>query len=105
MMSLVLGQKKSTSEERVALHAMSPPSDATILRQTIRTTLAMVSACVLFVGLLSILAVVVVARAVGAPTSEAAPVESPSTSQPGHAKSGEPGTPAAHAPSRSAHSI
>jgi hypothetical protein len=88
MMSLGFAKKKTSPDVLAALAQMGGPSDASILRQTVKTTVAMVAACVLFVGLLSILAVVAVGKAVGTSSGSASgAVDTPSTSQPGHAKS------------------
>jgi hypothetical protein len=94
-MSLAIDKKKKTSLDTLALASMGGPSDASVLRDTVRTVLVMVSACILFVGLLSTVAVVVARRVVGEDSGSAsspatAPAGGPSTSQPGHAKSAHP---------------
>ena len=50
---------------------MSTANDASLVRQTLRTMGILVAACVLFVGVLSVIAVAVTSRAVGASSSPA----------------------------------
>jgi hypothetical protein len=47
------------------------PSDASLVRQTLRTIAVLVGACVLFVGALSMIAVAVTSRAVGSGAKQA----------------------------------
>ena len=46
-------------------------SEPSLVRQTLRTVALLVGACVIFVGALSVVAVAVTSRALGASTSEA----------------------------------
>ena len=50
----------------------SRSTDATLVRQTLRTMGILVAACVVFVGVLSVIAVAVTSRAVGAGDTKSA---------------------------------
>ena len=54
------------------VHAMSPSSDDDLLRRTLRTMALLVGACVVFVGVMSLAAVLVTSRAVGQGASTSA---------------------------------
>ena len=58
--------------------------ETTLVRRTLRTVAILVGACVLFVGVLSVLAVAVTSRAVGAraDSKEAATEASPNAKKP-----------------------
>ena len=47
------------------------PTEANLVRRTLRTIALLVGACVLFVGVLSVVAVAVASRALGTPASGA----------------------------------
>ncbi len=65
---------------------MNAPStlttEATLVRQTLRSVAILVGACVLFVGALSLVAVAVTSRAVGAGAKQADTHEADKTAKP-----------------------
>jgi hypothetical protein len=64
--------------QAVSAVAVSSPRGDDLLKQTVRLTAILVGACVLFVGTLSLIAVLVTSKAVsGAGTAEASKTEAP----------------------------
>jgi hypothetical protein len=51
------------------------PTEATLVKRTLRMVAVLVAACVIFVGALSVIAVAVTSRAVGAGSAEARSTE------------------------------
>jgi hypothetical protein len=73
--------RASPSRESGAdLARLAHVTDEDLTRRTIRTVLVLLGACVLFVGLLSVTAVVVTSRAVGAAQGTAAQATDPAPS-------------------------
>ncbi len=75
---------RAESAPVLATPAATPLSDDDLAKRTLRTVAVLVAACVVFVGLLSITAVVVTSRAVGGGDTAAAAAKAPDST--GNAK-------------------
>lgn len=64
-MSKRTGARRASPEASSSGHLPAVESDGDLARRTLRTMAVLVAACVLFVGLLSLTAVLVTSRAVG----------------------------------------
>lgn len=64
------------------MNAPSNTTEATLVRQTMRSVALLVGACVVFVGALSLVAVLVTSRAVGSGAKQADTHEADKTAKP-----------------------
>jgi len=72
-----------TAHARAGSHAGCAPEESSLLRRTLKMVAILVGACVLFVGTASVLAILIVTKAVGgAPKTELPQNESPTAKKP-----------------------